>query len=91
MAGTFSQVYIQYVFVVKGWENLLQKPLRDDITHAIFKIQEISFPSINGRQTIVRHLDALQAETQKLEEKIPKGCQDYRKNNGQIKNPEGMI
>ncbi len=31
MAGTFSQIYIQYVFAVKGRENLLQKPWRDDL------------------------------------------------------------
>ena len=31
MADTFSQIYIQYVFAVKGRENLLQKPWRDEI------------------------------------------------------------
>lgn len=31
MAGTFSQIYIQVVFAVKGRENLLQKPWRDDL------------------------------------------------------------
>lgn len=31
MAGTFSQIYIQVVFAVKGRENLLQKPWRDEI------------------------------------------------------------
>ena len=31
MAGTFSQIYIQIVFAVKGWENLLQKPWRDEV------------------------------------------------------------
>ena len=31
MAGTFSQIYIQCVFAVKGRENLLQKPWRDDV------------------------------------------------------------
>jgi len=30
MAGTFSQIYIQVVFAVKGRENLLQKPWRDE-------------------------------------------------------------
>ena len=30
MAGTFSQLYIQVVFAVKGRENLLQKPWRDE-------------------------------------------------------------
>ena len=31
MAGTFSQIYIQYVFAVKGRANLLQKPWREDV------------------------------------------------------------
>jgi REP element-mobilizing transposase RayT len=29
MAGTFSQIYIQYVFAVKGRENLLQKEWKE--------------------------------------------------------------
>jgi REP element-mobilizing transposase RayT len=31
MAGTYSQIYIQAVFAVKGRKNLLQKPWRDDV------------------------------------------------------------
>ena len=31
MAGTFSQIYIQVVFAVKGRENLLQKPWREEV------------------------------------------------------------
>ncbi len=31
MPGTFSQIYLQYVFAVKGRENLLQKPWRDEV------------------------------------------------------------
>ena len=31
MAGTYSQIYIQIVFAVKGRANLLQKPWRDDV------------------------------------------------------------
>ncbi|MFN3756046.1 MAG: IS200/IS605 family transposase [Flavobacterium sp.] len=31
MAGTFSQIYIQYVFAVKGRQNLLKKPWRDEV------------------------------------------------------------
>ena len=33
MAGTFTQIYIQAIFAVKGRTNLLQKPWRD----AVFK------------------------------------------------------
>src|SRR5688572_19343732 len=32
MPGTFSQIYIQVVFAVKRRENLLQKPLRDEVS-----------------------------------------------------------
>lgn len=31
MSGTFSQIYIQCVFAVKGRENLLQNSWRDDV------------------------------------------------------------
>ena len=31
MAGTYSQLYIQVVFAVKGRNNLLQKPWRDEV------------------------------------------------------------
>jgi REP element-mobilizing transposase RayT len=31
MAGTFHQIYLHYVFAVKGRENLLQKPWREDV------------------------------------------------------------
>jgi len=31
MPGTFSQIYIQYVFTVRGRENLLHKPWREDL------------------------------------------------------------
>jgi len=31
MAGTYSQIYIQYVFTVKGRANLLQKPWRTEV------------------------------------------------------------
>lgn len=31
MSGTFSQIYIQYVFAVKGRQNLLQKSWRNEV------------------------------------------------------------
>jgi REP element-mobilizing transposase RayT len=31
MPGTYSQIYIQYVFAVKGRGNLLQKPWREEV------------------------------------------------------------
>lgn len=47
--------------------ELALKAAQPDITHAIFKIQEIAIPPLKEQQTIVRQLDALRAETQKLE------------------------
>ncbi len=35
MAGTFSQVYIQVVFTVKGWENLIRKEWKDELNKYI--------------------------------------------------------
>lgn len=40
MPGTFSQIYIQYVFAVKGRANLLQKPWRDEVFKYISGIIE---------------------------------------------------
>lgn len=31
MVGTFSQIYVQVVFAVKGRENLLRKPWREEV------------------------------------------------------------
>ncbi len=31
MAGTFSQIYIHYVFAVERRENLLEKPWREEV------------------------------------------------------------
>lgn len=31
MAGTFSQIYIQYIFTVKGRKSLLMKPWRIEV------------------------------------------------------------
>ncbi len=31
MPGTFSQIYIQVVFAVKGRDNLITKPWRDEL------------------------------------------------------------
>ncbi len=31
MAGAFSQIYIQTIFAVKGRENILQKPWREEV------------------------------------------------------------
>jgi type I restriction enzyme S subunit len=54
------------VFKAKIMELAL-KAAQPDITHAIFKIQEIAIPTLKEQQGIVCQLDALRAETQKLE------------------------
>ena len=47
--------------------ELALKAAQPDITHAIFKIQEIAIPPIKIQQTIVQKVYALNAETKKLE------------------------
>tara|TARA_R110001592_G_scaffold43005_3_gene139647 strand:- start:63894 stop:64349 length:456 start_codon:yes stop_codon:yes gene_type:complete len=40
MAGTYSRIYIQVIFTVKGRENLLQKPWRERVFKYIFATVE---------------------------------------------------
>ncbi|KKP69659.1 hypothetical protein A2X44_03835 [candidate division CPR3 bacterium GWF2_35_18] len=47
--------------------DLAGRVAQPDITHAIFKIQKIDIPSIPEQKSIVAKLDALSAETKKLE------------------------
>ena len=47
--------------------GLAMKAAQPDITHAIFKIQEISVPPLKEQNKIVKNLDALSSETKKLE------------------------
>ncbi len=47
--------------------SLALKATQPDISHAIFKTQKISFPSLLKQQAIVQKLNALSAETEKLE------------------------
>lgn len=51
MPGTFSQIYIQVVFAVKGRQNLLQKPWRDEVFKyiaGIIKAKEQKPIIVNG-------------------------------------------
>lgn len=54
------------IFKAKIFE-LAHKAAQPDITHAIFKLQEIAIPPLKDQKTIVQKLDALSAETKKLE------------------------
>jgi REP element-mobilizing transposase RayT len=53
MAGTYSQIYIQYVFAVKGRQNLLKKPWRDDV----FKYMSGIIKSKNQKPIIVNGVE----------------------------------
>jgi REP element-mobilizing transposase RayT len=51
MPGTFSQIYVQVVFAVKGRDNQLQKPWRDEVFKymaGILKAQKQKPIIING-------------------------------------------
>ena len=51
MAGTYSQIYIQYVFAVKGRENLLHQDWRDEVFQyisAIIKSKDQKPLIVNG-------------------------------------------
>ena len=56
--------------------SLAMKAAQPDITHAIFKIQEILVPPIKEQQTIVSKLDTLREQTKKLEAVYAKKLQD---------------
>lgn len=56
--------------------SLALKAAQPDITHAIFKIQEISIPPIVEQKAIVKKLDSLSEQTKKLEKICQKKLQD---------------
>ena len=47
--------------------KLALKAAQPDITHAIFKIQDIAIPPLKEQRLIIKKLDALSAETHRLE------------------------
>ena len=47
--------------------SLAQKAAQPDITHKIFKIQQIDIPPLKEQELIVKKIDALSKETKKLE------------------------
>ena len=47
--------------------ELAMKAAQPDITHAIFKVQNINIPPLKEQELIVKKLDELSAETKKLE------------------------
>ena len=62
MPGTFSQIYIQYVFAVKGRENLLKKEFEEDVYKYISGIitgKEQKSLAVNGMPDHVHALVGL--------------------------------
>jgi REP element-mobilizing transposase RayT len=53
MAGTYSQIYIQYVFAVKGRENLLHKSWREEV----FKYMSGIITAKNQKSIIVNGVE----------------------------------
>jgi REP element-mobilizing transposase RayT len=66
MANTYSQIYIQIVFAVKGRANLLQKPWRDEVFKymaGIIKAKNIKPIIINGVEDHIHIFISLQPST----------------------------
>src|ERR1700722_14647814 len=62
MAGTFSQLYIQVVFAVKGRENLISKSWKDELHKyiaGIIKGKEQTSSIVNGMQDDIHALIGL--------------------------------
>lgn len=53
MAGTFTQIYIHSIFAVKGRNNLLRKPWRDDV----FKYISVIIKNKGHKPIIVNGVD----------------------------------
>ncbi|OYX28206.1 MAG: hypothetical protein B7Z06_02280 [Flavobacteriales bacterium 32-35-8] len=94
----FLFIWLQNPIFKSKIMELALKAAQPDITHAIFKIQEIAIPTLKEQQTIVRQLDALRAETQKLEAVYQKKIADLEELKksilqkafaGELQSPEG--
>jgi type I restriction enzyme S subunit len=63
----FLFIWLQNPIFKSKIMELALKAAQPDITHAIFKVQEIAIPPLKTQQSIVKKLDTLQVETKKLE------------------------
>ena len=63
----FLYIWLQNPIFKAKIFSLASKTAQPDITHAIFKTQEISLPPLSEQRSIVTKLDALSVETKKLE------------------------
>jgi type I restriction enzyme S subunit len=60
-------IWLQNPFFKSKIFSLATKAAQPDITHAIFKIQEIAIPPLSEQKSIVQKLDLLSAQTKRLE------------------------
>lgn len=67
LSKDFLFIWLQNPIFKSKILELALKTAQPDITHAIFKIQEIAIPPLKTQQIIVQKLDSLSAETKKLE------------------------
>lgn len=72
----FLYIWLQNPIFKNKILELALKAAQPDITHAIFKKQQISFPSTEEQRVIVNKLDTMRAKTQKLEEMYQKKIDD---------------
>jgi len=67
LSNDFLFIWLQNPAFKNKIMGLAMKAAQPDITHAIFKIQEINVPPINTQEEIVKKLDLLSNETKRLE------------------------
>ena len=94
MPGTFSQLYIQVVFAVKGRENLIAKTRKNELhryiaLHVWRKISGAKPGWRTGCKTVGADKNGESKERKAT--KIPKGWYNYNKQTKTETNPEGVI
>lgn len=89
MAGTYSQIYLQYVFAVKGRANLLQKPWREEVfkyMSGIIKAKNQKPIIVNGVSDHVHVFVGLKPSM-----KISDLVRDIKNNSSKFINEQGFI
>ena len=72
----FFFIWLQNPIFKSKIMELALRAAQPDITHAIFKVQEIAIPSLVEQKTIIQKLDVLSKNTKKLEDKYQKKIDD---------------
>ena len=89
MAGTFSQIYIQYVFAVKGRENMLLPAFQDEIYKYIAGIvdgKEQKSLAVNGMADHIHVLVGLKPAM-----RIADLVRDIKNNSSNFINEKGFL